>query len=118
MEEIKDLESIDDLSSNVAPRSTTPEKANLPGAIGALICGIMAILGAFQWGIGGIVSGIIAISLHNKDKRLYRQDPEKYAGRWGMSRAGFVTGLIGLILGGLVFIILMLAIATDGFRGF
>lgn len=78
---------------NYAPSSLV----EAPGAKGARICGILAIVSSLTC-IGipvGIALGIIALIQQAKAKRLARENPESY--RMPTS-SGLVLGIIGLIM--------------------
>lgn len=77
------------------PIPTVPVEA--PGARGARVCGILAIILALTC-IGipvAIVLGIVALVLQAKAKRLAREAPEAYR---MPTQTGLVTGIIGLVL--------------------
>lgn len=81
----------------------TFEKQNLPNATLALVMGILSIIGCCCYGLPGLVFGIIAVVVANKDTKLYKQNPDQYL-NYGNVQAGKIMGLIGIILS-----ILMLA---------
>lgn len=80
---------------------------NLPNATATLVLGIISIVGCFLYGIPGIVCGIIAIVLYKKDKTLYDSNPAMYEMSYKNSKAGYVCGIIGLILSILFFLALI-----------
>jgi hypothetical protein len=82
------------------------QQRNLPNATASLVLGIISIVGCGLYGIPGIVCGIIAISLHNKDKKIYATNPNLYAQSFKNSRAGFICGVVGLCLS-ILFIIFL-----------
>ncbi len=49
--------------------------ANLPNATASLVLGIISIVGAFCYGIVGVICGIIGLVLANKDRKLYQAFP-------------------------------------------
>jgi len=59
-------------------------------AVGAMVCGIIGILGCFPVGIAGVILGIVAVS------RASRR-PAEYGGK-GMAIAGICTGGASLLL--------------------
>lgn len=59
-------------------------------AVGALVCGILAILLGLGTAVGGIILGIVAIVLGRSAKKT---SPD------GKATAGFICGIIGLIIG-------------------
>jgi len=80
---------------------TPPQNSKHPGhsnAVGALVCGIIALV--FAWfgvSVGiSVVAGIVGIVLSVKAKKI------GYPG--GMATAGMVLSIIGLVLSALVFI--------------
>lgn len=93
------------------PNLLTPnynQPANLPNATAALVLGIISIVGAFCYGVVGIICGVIGLVLANKDRKLYRENPELYsASSYNSSNAGRICSIVGLVLGilFLVFII-------------
>lgn len=62
---------------------------NAPGAVGALICGILALTCC------GAITGIPAILLGASAKRQIRENPGLYTGS-GMATAGIVLGIISI----------------------
>jgi hypothetical protein len=61
---------------------------------------------SFCYGIFGIVLGIIALVLSNKDLKLFNANPELYTGIQNL-RAGRICGIIGLSVGSLFFLIVI-----------
>ena len=86
----------------------------LPNATAVLVLGILSIIGCVFWGIPGIIMGIIAVSMHKKDKTMYNSNPAKYEQSFKNSKAGNVCGIIGLSLSALyiVFVILFIIAGT------
>lgn len=87
---------------------------NLPNATATLVLGICSIVGCIFYGLPGIACGIIAIVLHSKDKKVYLTDPEAYRKSYGNSKAGLVTGIIGLSLSLLWVMYLVIVFAFVG----
>lgn len=84
------------------------QPANLPNATASLVLGIISIVGAFCYGIVGVICGIIGLVLANKDRKAYQASPELYsASSYSTSNAGRTCSIIGLILGGL-FVLIMI----------
>ncbi len=74
--------------------NTQPSKPGSGMAIGALICGVLAVL--FSWTIvGGILLGLIAAILGFVAFSKAKKDQ---AGGTGMSLTGIILGLIGIVL--------------------
>ena len=90
----------------ITPNYNQP--ANLPNATASLVLGIVSIVLAFCYGIGGIICGIIGLVLANKDRKMYQATPELYsASSFSTSNSGRVCSIIGLILGALFFLIII-----------
>lgn len=85
---------------------------SLPNATAVLVLGIISIATCWIYGLPGIVCGIIAIALHQKDKKLYEENPQAYEHSYKNLKAGFICGIIGLSLSALflVYIILMITL--------
>ena len=84
------------------------QPANLPNATASLVLGIISIVGAFCYGIVGVICGIIGLVLANKDIKLYNATPELYASSsLSNSKAGRICSIIGLILGVLLLLLII-----------
>ena len=71
----------------------------IPKSIGCMILGISSIPGAFVFGIGGIICGILALFFYKKGKNAYDTNPEIYKqSALSFLKTGKITGIIGLIL--------------------
>ncbi|HMK04110.1 MAG TPA: CCC motif membrane protein [Ferruginibacter sp.] len=91
----------------ITPNYNQP--ANLPNATASLVLGIIAIVGAFCYGIVGLVCGIIGLVLANKDRKLYQSAPELYsASSFSTSNAGRICSIIGLIISGLIVLLMII----------
>jgi hypothetical protein len=76
------------------------EKRNLPNATAVLVLGILSIL-TCCCGFGvGMVLGIVAIVLANKDLKLYSENPELYLNYKNLN-TGKILAIIGLVLSSL-----------------
>jgi len=84
--------------------------AAVPNATAVLVLGILSIITCFCYGIIGLILGLIAVFMHNKDKALYQSNKVKYAQSFKNSRAGYICGIIGLSLSALYILIVILAI--------
>ena len=90
----------------ITPNYNQP--ANLPNATASLVLGIISIVGAFCYGIVGVICGIIGLILANKDRKLYNAAPELYASSsYSTSNSGRICSIVGLILGGIILLIMV-----------
>jgi hypothetical protein len=88
---------------------------NLPNATTVLVLGIISIVGAFCYGIVGLICGIIGLVLANKDRKLYRDSAELYSqASYGTSNAGRICSIIGLIISTLIIILVIIVLAFFG----
>lgn len=98
------------------PQQNFNTQVPLPNATAALILGIVSILGCFCYGLVGLICGIIAIILSNKDLKMYKANPGGYTpGSYSNLKAGRVCAIIGLSLSALYFLFVIFLIATIGF---
>lgn len=88
------------------------EQKSLPNATASLVLGILSIPTCCFYGLG-LVLGIIAIVLGKKAKKLHAENPDMYTGI-GNAKAGYVTGIIGLILTILYIIFVIIIVAAFG----
>ncbi len=80
----------------------------LPNATAVLVLGIASILLCFCYGIVGLVCGIVALVLYNKDKKLYAQNPQAYTvSSYNNLKAGRVCALIGLVISAIYFVLII-----------
>jgi M penetrans paralogue family 26 len=85
-----------------------PHKNDLPNGNIVLAFGIISILSCFCYGFIGLIFGILALVLSNKDLKLYRYNPEKFTETSLQNvNAGRVCGIIGLCLSGIVTLFLV-----------
>lgn len=116
-------------SENLDEFEVSGSPAALPNATAVLVLGILSIVTCWLYGIPGIIMGIIAISMHKKDKALYLSNKTKYGQSFKNSKAGFICGIIGLSLSALwiIYLVVVLlfvagAVATagsyNGYNGF
>ena len=81
----------------------------LPNASACLALGIISIATCWLYAIPGVVCGIIALVLHQKDKKLYFSNRPKYEQSFKSSKAGYVCGIIGLCLSAFMLIYFVVA---------
>jgi len=92
----------------LSPAPNQNIQQNLPNATGALVLGIISIVGSFCYGFIGLICGIIGLVLANKDKKLYNDAPELYTqSSLGTSNAGRTCSIIGIVLSSLVIVIVI-----------
>ena len=104
---------MENITSDPMP-SPQVQKA-LPNATVSLVLGIISIVGCCGWGIIGLVLGIIAIVLANKDEKLYRTNITAYTvASYKNSKAGKVCGIIGVVIGSIYFLLVLVIIAMFG----
>ncbi len=105
-----------DQQNLITPNTNQP--ANLPNATASLVLGIISIVGAFCYGIVGVICGIIGLILANKDRKLYQATPELYSSSsFSSSNAGRICSIIGLIIGGIFLLIIIFSIIFFGTLG-
>ena len=84
------------------------EKRNLPNGTAVLVLGIMSIVTCCCYGFVGLILGIIAVVLANKDLKIYQESPELYLNYKNLS-IGKVLGIIGIVLSSLFLIVVIYA---------
>lgn len=84
----------------------------LPNATAVLVLGIVSIVGCVFYGVVGLVCGIIALSLHKKNKDAYALSPAKYAASWKNAKAGYVCAIVGVSLSALYFIFVFMVFVS------
>lgn len=73
------------------------EQRPLPNATAVLVLGIISIVMCCCYGVVGLICGIIAIVLANRDEKLYRDNPLGYSEKsYKNLRAGKICAIIGL----------------------
>lgn len=86
------------------------QPATLPNATGALVLGIISIATCWLYAIPGLVCGIIALSLHSKDKKIYLTNSVKYEQSYKTSRAGYICGIVGVSLSALMLLYVIIVV--------
>ena len=89
------------LNSNYIPAKT------LPNSTLVLVLGIVSIVGCVMYGLPGIVCGILAISKHKEDKKVYEANPLGYEASYKNSKIGKICGVVGLSLS-ILFLLIMI----------
>lgn len=98
---------------NTGPYHPQRPSEELPNSGLSLVFGILSICVSFVCGCipVGPALAIAAILNAREDRKRYHAEPEKYtAASYSRSRAGLVTGIIGLALylAGIVFFVVMM----------
>jgi len=89
---------------------------SLPNADGALVLGIISIALFWCYGVLGIITGVIALVLGNKAKKMYKANPHLYTEKsYKNANAGTICAIIGLIISGITILGLFSFIASIPF---
>jgi len=82
---------------------TNNNQIPLPNATGVLVMGICSLVFC---GLIGLILGIISVTMANKDKVLYKQNPDSYtAASLSNINAGRICSIIGICLSSLAFLV-------------
>lgn len=95
---------MDEIIDSKSTQSGYVREKNLPNSTAVLVLGIISIVSCWIYGVPGVICGIIALVLFNKDKKLYEENPEIYLTSYKNAKAGQICAIIGLSLSGLVLI--------------
>ncbi len=90
----------------------------LPYAVATLVLGIISIIGCTTYGIVGMICGIIAVSLHSKDRKMYNSNRAYFEKSYKVANAGNVCAIIGIVLSSIGLVLLFILIAGAATRGF
>ncbi len=75
----------------------------VPNAEVVLVLGIISIALCWCYGVIGLATGLVALILGSKSKRLYAENPSMYTeSSYKNLNAGFICAIIGTALSGLV----------------
>ncbi len=98
-------------------QSFSPEQPlPLPNATTVLVLGIISIVGCCCFGVVGLICGIIALVLANKDFALYRSNPSAYTeNSYKNLKSGHVCAIVGVVLSSLNIISIIVRIIIYGF---
>ncbi|MGV8992775.1 MAG: CCC motif membrane protein [Flavobacterium sp.] len=92
------------------------EKTNLPNATAVLVLGIVSILTCCCYGIVGLVFGIVALVLAQKDMKLYTANPELYK-NFSNLNVGRILAIIGVVMSALYLFVTIYMYAVIGEAG-
>lgn len=88
---------------------------SLPNATAVLILGIISIPTCCCGGLIGLICGVIALVLSNKDMALYTAAPGSYTtSSYNNLKAGRICAIIGIVFSSLYFILTIFMVATRG----
>lgn len=87
------------------------EKQNLPNATAVIVLSIISIITCCCFGILGLIFGLIALFLANKDMKLYRAEPELYS-NYSNLNTGRILAIIGTTLSAITLLYCIYAFAT------
>jgi hypothetical protein len=86
----------------------------IPNSGGVLALGIISILGAFCYGVPGLICAIIGLTMGNTAINAYEMNPAIYtSSSYSNAKAGRVCAIIGLSISCLFILILIIAIVAD-----
>jgi len=105
MSENKDL-----LDLSITTNSNYGNQKSLPNATATLVLGICSLATCWVYGVPGLICGIIALSLHQKDKRTFQTNPKAYEVSFKTAKAGFICAIIGTSISALWFLLFGVAI--------
>lgn len=100
------MSDLDVLDGSGSDRNPSP----VPNATAVLVLGIVSIVTCWLYGVIGVITGIIALVLHQKDKKLYLTNPAKYDQSFKTSKAGFICAVVGLSLSALWFLYVIVVV--------
>ncbi len=92
------------------------EKRTLPNATAVLVLGILSIITCCCYGILGLILGIVALVLANKDMKLYLESPELYSNYKNLN-IGRILAIIGISLSAVYLIVTVYFYVTVGEAG-
>lgn len=93
------------------------EQRTLPNATAVLVLGILSCITCCCFGIFGIIFGVIALILANKDMKLYKENPELYT-NYSNLNTGKIIAIVGLCLSIIVLLRVIYGLVTLGPEGF
>ena len=87
------------------------ENQKLPNATAVIVLSIISIITCCCFGIIGLIFGLIALFLANKDMKLYRENPELYI-NYSNLNTGRILAIVGTVLSALTLLYFIYAFAT------
>ncbi len=102
-------------SGNTSSSNSFIPQKKLPNSVAVLVLGIVSIPTCFCYGIVGLVCGIIALVLSNKDLNLYATNPQEFdLASYNNLKAGRVCAIVGLSLSALYLLYVIVVLAFLG----
>lgn len=102
-----EFENLDDELSQIEGAKTPLPNATAVLVLG--ICSLALLVFCGCYGIVGLILAIIGLALSVKPYNLYQDNPELYSDYKNL-KAGRICSIIGLILNGLIFIVILILI--------
>ena len=90
--------------------------SKLPYATAVLVLGISSIALCCCYGVPGILTGIIALFLYRKDKKVYEKNKDRYS-NFESLKTGRSLSIIGISMSSLYIFYLLLTLFTVGKAG-
>lgn len=87
------------------------ENQKLPNATAVIVLSIISIITCCCFGIIGLIFGLIALFLANKDMKLYRENPELYS-NYSNLNTGRILAIIATVLSAITLLYFIYAFAT------
>jgi predicted membrane protein len=91
------------------------EKQKLPNGLIVLIFGILSILTCCFYGIPGLIFGVVALILAQKDLSVFNENPEIYS-NVSQIKIGRILAIIGVVLSVLYITLVVYFISTFGYE--
>lgn len=91
---------------------TTGNGKKVPNEVAVLVLGILSIVGCFIYGVPGLIMGIIALMMHQKDKQVYHSNKKVYEASFKNSNAGYICAIIGTSLSALFILIIIFGVVV------
>lgn len=88
----------------------------LPNATTVLILGIISIITCCCYGVVGLITGGVGLSMAKKDLKLYNENPELYS-NYSNLKIGRVLCIIGIILSALWLVYMIIIFSAVGLEG-
>lgn len=85
----------------------------LPNGTTVLVLGIVSIVSCCCYGIVGLITGIVGLSLYKKDHALYQQNPSLYSD-YSNLKTGRILCIIGIVLSALYIVYMIVLLSTVG----